>query len=45
LGTQDTERRQTKEKNTRQQRKQRRWATTIPTKIGGEPRCSWRVSV
>jgi len=40
-GTQDKGRRQTKQKT--QHRKLRRWATRIPPKTGGEPRCSRRV--
>jgi hypothetical protein len=40
----DTGNRQRKHKNTTQHRNLKRWATRIPPKTGGEPRCSRRVS-
>jgi len=41
LGTQDTGRRQIKQKT--QHRKLKRWATRTTPKNEGELRCSWRV--
>ena len=43
LDTQDTARRQTKQKS--QHRKLKRWTTRDPPKLGGEPRCSQRLGV
>jgi len=44
LGTQYTGRTQTKQKNTTQHRKLKRWAKWTPPKYVGEPRCSRKVS-
>ena len=43
MDTQDTARRQTKQKT--QHRKLKRWTTRDPPKLGAEPRCSQRLGV